>query len=191
VLLPFVNGVADVELVQGLLEEARRELEKEGLPCAEDLPLGVTLEVPAAALQAETLARRVRFLTIGTNDLVQYLLAVDRSDPRVAHLYEPLHPTVLRVVADVLASGRRCGVPVAVCGEMAADPLAALALVGLGARELSMAPAAIPRVKAALRAVEVGELERGLQVCLTLATAAEVEAALRLACQAAVPAAAP
>lgn len=191
VLLPFVNGVADVDLVEGLLDQARQELASEGLPYVPDLALGVTLEVPAAALQSAALAHRVQFLTIGTNDLVQYLLAVDRTDPRVAHLYEPLHPAVLRVVADVLASGRRCGVPVAVCGEMAADPLAALALVGLGARELSMAPAAIPRVKAALRAIEAQQLEREMQACLDLATGAEVEAALRRACHAAVPAVAP
>ncbi len=191
VLVPFVTGLPDVELVQALLGECRAELEGEGVPCAPDLPLGATLEVPAAAIQAAALARRVDFMTVGTNDLVQYLLAVDRSDPRVARLYEPLHPAVLRVVSEVLAAGRRAGVPVAVCGEMAADPLSALALVGLGARELSMTPAALPRVKEALRAVEVRQLEHELQGCLGLDGAAEVAAVLRRACREAVPAPAP
>lgn len=191
VLVPFVTGLPDVELVRELLEECQAELEAQGVPCARGLPLGATLEVPAAALQAEALARRVSFMTVGTNDLVQYLLAVDRSDPRVAHLYEPLHPAVLRVVAGVLEAGRRAGVPVAVCGEMAADPLSALALVGLGARELSMTPSALPRVKAALRAVEARQLEEELRGCLALDAAAEIASVLRRACREAVPAPAP
>ena len=111
------------------------------------------LEVPSAAATADLLAPHVRFFAVGTNDLIQYLLAVDRVDPRVSSLYEPLHPAVLRTIDGVVRAAGAHGIPVSICGEMAADPLQALLLVGLGVRELSMSPVAIPRVKAALRAV--------------------------------------
>jgi phosphotransferase system enzyme I (PtsI) len=143
--------------------------------------VGLNLEVPSAALTADLLARDVDFLSVGTNDLVQYLLAADRVDPRVAAHYQPLHPAVLRVIGGVVRAAEPHGIPVSVCGEMAADPLHALVLLGLGVRELSMSPAAIPRVKAALRAVSEARAREVAASCLTLPTAGEVEAAARAA----------
>jgi phosphotransferase system enzyme I (PtsI) len=162
-----------------LLAEARASLVAEGRPGGEGMAVGVTLEVPSAAVTADLLAADVDFFTIGTNDLIQYLLAVDRVDPRVSSLYEPLHPAVLRTIAGVVAAGAAGGVPVSVCGEMASDPLHSVVLVGLGVRELSMSPAAIPRVKAVLRGVAAEEARRLVVAALALPTAAAIEAVLR------------
>jgi phosphotransferase system enzyme I (PtsI) len=121
----------------------------------------------------------VQFFAVGTNDLIQYLLAVDRADPRVSTLYEPLHPAVLRTIDGVVRASAAHRVPVSICGEMAADPLQALLLVGLGVRELSMSPSAIPAVKAAIRAVTLARAEAAARESLSLATADEIGAMLR------------
>jgi len=179
IMLPFVSGPSDARLALDMVADVREGLRLEGTPFAEDVPVGINIEVPSAAATADLLAREADFFSIGTNDLIQYLLAVDRADPRVAALYEPLHPAVLRVIRGVVAAARAQGLPLSVCGEMASDPLGALALVGLGVRELSMTPSAIPRVKAAIRA---GSAERAAQVaerCLGLPSAAEIEQTLR------------
>ena len=152
IMFPFVTGPSDLRLVLGLLEVTREGLRRDGIPFAPDVPIGLMLEVPSAAFTADLLAPHVQFFAVGTNDLIQYLLAVDRVDPRVSSLYEPLHPAVLRTIDGVVRAAAPHGVPVSICGEMAADPLQALLLVGLGVRELSMSPAAIPAVKAAVRA---------------------------------------
>jgi phosphotransferase system enzyme I (PtsI) len=179
VMFPFASGPSDLDLALALAEEAARELRAEGIPFGEDLPLGVTIEVPSAALTADLLARKVEFFSLGTNDLIQYLLAADRGDPRVSSFYQPLHPAVLRVVRHVVQAAQAQALPLGVCGEMAATPLLALLLVGFGVRELSMAPAAIPRVRAAVRAVDAAAAERAAEACLDLDTEAEVEALLR------------
>jgi phosphotransferase system enzyme I (PtsI) len=116
---------------------------------------------------------------VGTNDLIQYLLAVDRTDPRVSALYEPLHPAVLRVIQEIVRAAGAEGLPLSLCGEMAADPLHALVLLGFGVRELSMSPAAIPRVKEAVRAVTIEAARDAALACLSLGTAREIEAMLR------------
>jgi phosphotransferase system enzyme I (PtsI) len=181
VLFPFVGGPEDLRLAESLIAAARDSLAAEGIEHAPRIDLGLNLEVPSAALTADLLARRADFFSIGTNDLVQYLLAADRGDPRVAPHYQPLHPAVLRLLRHVVEASDRAGVPVSVCGQMAADVLPALLLVGLGVRELSMNPAAIPRVKAALRAVHAEELSAVARVCVDLPTADEIEATLRRA----------
>ena len=179
VMFPLASGPADIELALALAEEAGQELRAEGVPFGEDLPLGATIEVPSAALTADLLARRVEFFSIGTNDLIQYLLAADRADPRVAAFYQPLHPAVLRTVRQVVRAAEAAALPVGVCGEMASTPLLAVLLLGFGVRELSMAPAAIPRVRAAIRAVEVAAAERVALACLDLQSDAEVDTLLR------------
>lgn len=179
VLFPFVTGPSDLRLVLGLIESTREGLRRDGVAFSADVPIGLMVEVPSAAATADLLAPHVQFFAIGTNDLIQYLLAVDRVDPRVSSLYEPLHPAVLRTIDGVLRVGRACGIPVSVCGEMAADPLQALLLLGLGVRELSMSPAAIPAVKAAVRASSAAQLEPLARATLSLATADEIEAMLR------------
>jgi phosphotransferase system enzyme I (PtsI) len=179
ILFPFVTGPSDVRLVLELLEDTRAGLRRDGVAFAEDVPIGLMLEVPSAAATADLLAPHVQFFAVGTNDLIQYLLAVDRVDPRVSGLYEPLHPAVLRTIDGVVRSAAAHSIPVSICGEMAADPLQALLLVGLGVRELSMTPVAIAGVKAALRAASSSRLEPVARASLSLATADEIGAMLR------------
>ena len=179
IMFPFVSGVADLEEALELLEQVRHELRAEGLSFGERVPVGVTIEVPSAALTADLLAARVDFFSVGTNDLIQYLLAVDRSDPRVSTHYQPLHPAVLRAVRGIVEAAEQAGIPVSTCGEMAAEPAMALVLVGLGVKELSMSPAAIPRVKAALRGCSGAHLKEVADACLLLPTAKVIEARLR------------
>jgi phosphoenolpyruvate-protein phosphotransferase (PTS system enzyme I) len=179
ILFPFVTGPSDVRLVLDLLQETRAGLRRDGVAFAEDVPIGLMLEVPSAAATADLLAPHVQFFAVGTNDLIQYLLAVDRVDPRVSGLYEPLHPAVLRTIDGVVRAAAAHSIPVSICGEMAADPLQALLLVGLGVRELSMSPVAIAGVKAALRAASASRLEPVSRASLSLATAEEIGAMLR------------
>jgi phosphotransferase system enzyme I (PtsI) len=177
-MFPFVGGVRDLRMARELVARAEHELAREGLPFR-PVPIGVTIELPSAALTVDLLARDADFFSVGTNDLIQYLLAVDRMDPRVAPLYEPLHPAVLRALKRIAEAAAAAGRPLSVCGEMAANPLHALLLVGLGVHELSMSPAAIPRVKAALRAARAANARSAAETCLGLPTSAEVDEHLR------------
>jgi phosphotransferase system enzyme I (PtsI) len=179
IMFPFVGGVSDLRAARCLLDECRSILSREGVPFGENVPVGITLELPSAAFTADLLAPEVDFFSVGTNDLIQYLLAVDRSDPRLQALFQPLHPAVLRAIRQVVVAGRGADVPVALCGEMASDPLHALVLLGLGVRQLSMSPASIPRVKAAIRSIDARVAEEVAQACLSLPTAAEIEALAR------------
>jgi phosphotransferase system enzyme I (PtsI) len=179
IMLPFVAGPHDLRLALELLDQARASLRRDGLAHAGSVPVGINVEIPSAALVADLLAREADFFAIGTNDLIQYLLAVDRTDPRVAPLYQALHPAVLRTIEAVVRAGDARGLPVSACGEMAAEPLTALALLGLGVREFSMTPGAIPRVKGVLRAADAGRAREVMQACLGLPDAAQVEARLR------------
>lgn len=179
IMFPFASGPADVRVALDLVQTARAELRREGIAFREDVPVGLNLEVPSAALTADLLAGEVEFFSVGTNDLIQYLLAVDRTDPRVASLYQPLHPAVLRILDGVARAAEAHRLPLSICGEMAAQPLPAVLLVGLGYRELSMSPSAVPRVKAALRAVRAAEARDVALRCLSLRTEAEIEALAR------------
>jgi phosphotransferase system enzyme I (PtsI) len=174
-----VSGPSDLRVALALVEQVKGELRAEELAFRDDVPVGVNVEVPSAAAVADLLAAEVDFFSVGTNDLIQYLLAVDRTDPRVASLYEPLHPAVLRTLAGIARAAEASGRPLSVCGEMAGQPLQAVLLVGLGFRELSMAPSAIPRVKEALRAIRADEAQRLAARCLTLGSGAEIEALVR------------
>jgi phosphoenolpyruvate-protein phosphotransferase (PTS system enzyme I) len=174
ILFPFVSGVDEVREAKRLLAEAGAELARRGEPVAR-VPVGVMIEVPAAAYTADLLAREVDFLTIGTNDLIQYCLAVDRADERVSRLYEPLHPAILRVIVMVQRAATRRKIPVSLCGEMASDPALLALLAGLGLREFSMTPGAIPvarRILADLRSDELRALARRV---LALPAAEEIE----------------
>ena len=178
-MFPFIGGVADLRAALALIEESRVDLRRAGTPFEERVPVGLTLELPSAAFIADLLAPHVDFFSIGTNDLIQYLLAVDRADPRLASLYQPLHPAVLRAIRAIVEAAGAAEVPLALCGEMAAEPLHALLLLGLGVRDLSMSPASIPKVKAALRGVRVEDARRVTLAALELPTAVEVEAMAR------------
>jgi phosphoenolpyruvate-protein phosphotransferase (PTS system enzyme I) len=175
IMFPFVGGVSDFRAALALVEESRASLREEGVAFAENVPVGITLELPSAALTADLLAAEADFFSVGTNDLIQYLLAVDRSDPRLSSLYQPLHPAVLRAIRNVVDAANGAGVPLAVCGEMASDPLHALILLGLGVRDLSMSPASIPKIKAAVRRCEAARAEEVARACLSLPTAEDIE----------------
>ena len=137
--------------------------------------IGVMVEVPSAAITADLLAGEADFFSIGTNDLIQYCLAVDRTDDRVSSLYEPLHPAILRTIRGVARAGRRGGIPVAVCGEMASDPVLLVLMVGLGLREFSMAPGAVPLAKQVLRSLRVTDARDAARRALRARTVQEVE----------------
>jgi phosphotransferase system enzyme I (PtsI) len=146
-LLPMLAQVQEVDQTRVLIEQARAQLTQRGQPFDALLPIGGMIEVPAAALSLAGFAKRLDFLSIGTNDLIQYTLAIDRTDNEVAHLYDPLHPAVLQLVAQTIAQGQRAGLSVSVCGEMAGDPALTRLLLGLGLREFSMHPAQMLAVK--------------------------------------------
>jgi len=180
-MFPLVSGVS--ELVEGRrhLEAAMEELEKEGVPYRPDIPVGIMVEVPSAAQIADLLARRADFLSIGTNDLIQYALAVDRGNENVAYLYRPLHPAVLRMLRFVVRAGEEEDAVVSVCGEMAANPLHAVVLLGLGVRDLSMNPHSIPLIKETIRGIEAGEVQEIAERALTMDTAVEISRFVRQA----------
>ena len=146
-MYPMITTLEELRTCRAIVQDCKRELAEEGIPFRRDVPEGVMIEIPAAALQAEKLARECDFFSVGTNDLVQYTFAVDRGNEAVAHLYQPLHPVILRMLRDVVRAARRHDREVCVCGEMASDPLAAILLVGMGIRKLSMSANLIPRVK--------------------------------------------
>lgn len=175
VMLPMVSTVEEVRAFRAFADEVRSELHAEGVPYAERFKLGVMIEVPAAALIADHLAAEVDFLAIGTNDLIQYSIAVDRNNEHVTHLYQPLHPALLRMLRFVVEQAEEHGIPVSVCGEMAADPLAAAVLVGLGIRRLSLSPRRVPAIKTRLRELDAEFLQEHVRRCLDLPTAADVE----------------
>jgi phosphotransferase system enzyme I (PtsI) len=174
ILHPFISGLEEVRSVNSLLKEVAAELADEGTEVAETPPVGIMVETPAAALMADVLAREVDFFTIGTNDLVQYTLAADRGNERVSYLYDPLHPAVLRLVGGVVRAAREAGIDVSVCGEMAADPISAALLVGMGVRELSMNPHAVPRIKEVLRTITTAQAEAWTKKAMTIPSAEEV-----------------
>ncbi len=175
VMVPLVAHVEEMRTVRILLERLSEELRREGHPVPRRVALGAMIEVPSAALIAEHLARECDFFALGTNDLTQYTLAVDRANEQVASLYRPFHPGMLRLVERVITAGRRAGIPVSLCGEMAADPLAVPVLVGLGLEEFSMHPPALPVVRSLVRALSFRETHRMAHKALSFATAREVE----------------
>jgi len=156
ILLPMISAASEIRQVREALEQVARRLRRRGARLPKALPpLGAMIEVPGAALAADALAAEADFFAIGTNDLVQYTLAIDRSDEQVAHLYNPLHPAVLRLIQFAIDAALRRGMPISVCGEMAGEPRFAALLLGLGLRNLSMAPRNIPRVKQRIRNLDM------------------------------------
>jgi phosphotransferase system enzyme I (PtsI) len=175
VMVPMVASVQELREVRRLLLRAMQEVDAAGHPYAKHVPLGIMVEVPSAVVMADVLAREAEFFSIGTNDLIQYTLAIDRGNRSLAPLASPFHPAILRMIRQVARAASVHGVPVALCGAMASDPLAAVLLVGLGLRELSMEAAAIPEIKEALRRVTTGDCERTAEAALGLDTAEAVE----------------
>ena len=174
-LVPMVSSLEEIIKVKELFAEAKEELEREGTPFDRQMELGVMVEVPAAVQLADRFLREVDFLSIGTNDLIQYILAVDRSNRKVASLYEPLHPAVLAALASTIEAGRREGKRVAMCGEMAGDSLAALLLLGMGLEEFSMGSLYIPVIKKAIRSITFQAAKSIAQIVLQMDTVGEIK----------------
>jgi phosphotransferase system enzyme I (PtsI) len=175
ILFPLISGVAELRAAKRLCAEVSDELEREGIPHARKIPVGVMIETPSAAMIADLLAAECDFLSIGTNDLIQYSLAADREDEHVGYLYHPLHPAILRSLRQIVVASERTGTPVAMCGDMAGDAILTWVLIGLGLRQLSMAPRQIPVVKSIVRATRLPDAERLLARALTMATETEIE----------------
>ncbi|MCX6577877.1 MAG: phosphoenolpyruvate--protein phosphotransferase, partial [Candidatus Aminicenantes bacterium] len=175
ILIPMITEVEEVGEVKHLYGEVKEELEAKKIKFDRNIPLGVMIEVPAAAAMTDILVKEVDYLSIGTNDLIQYYLAVDRSNEYVSYLYKPLHPSVLRLIKFIIDAAAKEGKDVAICGEMAADPLSAIVLLGFGLKKFSMNPIFIPRIKKALRAVEYKTARRVVHQALALKTAQEIE----------------
>jgi phosphotransferase system enzyme I (PtsI) len=174
ILLPMISDITEVRRTKQLIDRVRHELVAEGRPATDRIPLGVMVETPAAAILLEDLAGEVDFFSIGTNDLVQYVLAADRAGNSTGGRYQPFHPAVLRLMRQVARTARTRGKHIAVCGEMAADPLAAPLFIGMEIDELSMSPPAIPAVKDAIRRTRKTEADALLEDVLRLSTAAEI-----------------
>ena len=181
IMLPLVVSIDEVRQTRYLLQEAAAELAKRGVPHRTDVPLGVMIETPAAAMVVDSFVKDVAFLSIGTNDLVQYTLAVDRGNASLVTRYTPLHPAVLRLIARTVDAARDAELEVSVCGEMASQPLMAYVLLGLGVRTLSVSAGSLSAVKRLVRGVNTGVAATAAQHALTLATAREATTHLRAA----------
>jgi phosphotransferase system enzyme I (PtsI) len=179
ILLPMISRVEEIRQTKAILEEVKKSLAKAKIPFDEEIKIGAMIEIPSASDIADILAREVDFFSIGTNDLIQYALAVDRINEHVSYLYEPLHPAVLRIIQRVVRSGHEAGIPVAICGEMAAEPVYAVVLLGLGLDEFSMNPVSIPKVKKVLRMSKFEETRSLVEQLFQFPTASEIEAFLR------------
>ena len=160
IMFPLITTMTELKQAKLVLEDAREELEEEGVPIGTEVPVGMMMEVPSAALMASSFARDVDFFSIGTNDLIQYTVAVDRSNQRVASLYTATNPGVLRLVKAILRAGKRRNIETSLCGEIAGDITYTMLLIGLGLRTLSLVPAQVPRVKQVIRRVDVKQCER-------------------------------
>ncbi|MGE3783957.1 MAG: phosphoenolpyruvate--protein phosphotransferase [Alphaproteobacteria bacterium] len=179
ILLPLVSTLGELARTREALEQVARRLRRRNVPIPDELPpLGTMIEVPSAALAADALAAEADFFAIGTNDLIQYTLAIDRTDEQVAYLFTPLHPAVLRLIQFAVEAAERRGIPVSVCGEMAGDPRYSALLLGLGLRELSMAPRNIPRVKQRIRGLDMVAATRRARAILDQADVERVTALL-------------
>ncbi|HNS54660.1 MAG TPA: phosphoenolpyruvate--protein phosphotransferase [Syntrophales bacterium] len=175
VLFPMISGMEELLETKRIFNEVKKELKREGIPYGRDVKIGIMMEVPSAALIADDLAREVDFFSIGTNDLIQYTLAIDRVNERVSYLYEPLHPAVLQLIRRIVEAGHKAGIEVAMCGEMAGEPAYTMVLLGLGIDELSMNALVIPRVKKIIRAVTMKECRKLADRVMSFNSASEIE----------------
>jgi phosphotransferase system enzyme I (PtsI) len=174
VMYPMISGLDELKQANALLEEYKAELREEKIPFDEHLEVGAMIETPSAAIVAESLAKRVKFFSIGTNDLIQYSLAVDRMNEKIAHLYEPTHPAIVRLIKSTVDAAHKHNVRVTVCGEMAGDPVLAPLLLGLGVDELSAAPSLVPSLKYLIRRLKLSEARELAAFALECESAAEI-----------------
>lgn len=174
-MYPMISGIEELRQANALLEESKQELRKDGIAFDENFEVGVMIEVPSAALTADLLAKESAFFSIGTNDLIQYALAIDRVNEKIAYLYEPAHPGVLRLIKAIIDAGHNQGIWVGMCGEMAGEPHLALLLLGLGLDEFSMPSLVVPQIKQLIRSVTFKQAKELADTALSLSTGKEVE----------------
>lgn len=179
IMFPMISGMQELRQAKGILEEIRKELDSKGIPYDREMEVGIMMEIPSAASIADILAREVDFFSIGTNDLIQYSLAIDRVNEHVAYLYEPLHPAIIRIIKGIVDSAHAAGIKVSMCGEMAGEPAYVPILLGLELDELSMNAPVIPWVKKIVRAMSASEAKKLLRDVMAFSTAAEIEGCVR------------
>jgi phosphotransferase system enzyme I (PtsI) len=173
-MFPMISGLDELNQAIALVEECKTELRGKNVPFDEHLPVGAMIETPSAVMVADSLAKRLKFFSIGTNDLIQYSLAVDRTNEKIAHLYEPTHPAIVRLIKATVEAGHKHDICVSVCGEMASDPVLAPLLLGLGVDELSASPSLVPPVKFLIRRLKISEAVELAEFALTCESAAEI-----------------
>jgi phosphoenolpyruvate-protein phosphotransferase (PTS system enzyme I) len=178
ILFPMIASLEEVREAKRLFNQTAECLDKEGIPFRADIPIGAMIEVPSAVITADLLAKEVDFFSIGTNDLIQYTLAIDRDNRHVAHMYQALHPAILRMLKQITDASREAGIRTYMCGEMAGDPRMMPILLGLGLDELSMNPQAIPAAKRMVRALNLVESHEFLETALKMRTVAAIESLL-------------
>ncbi|MCK4403589.1 MAG: phosphoenolpyruvate--protein phosphotransferase [candidate division Zixibacteria bacterium] len=175
IMFPMISEVGELQKAKAILNEAKEELRRKKIPFDEEIPVGIMVEIPSAALAGDALAKECDFFSIGTNDLIQYTLAVDRGNEKIAHLYQGFHPAVLKLIKETIDAARRNGIWVGLCGEMAADPLATILLVGMGVDELSTSAMAIPQIKKIIRSIKFEDAKIHAREVLKLSTIDEVK----------------
>ena len=186
-MFPLIATLEELREAMELVDDVRSELDRSNVPYDKDVKIGMMIEVPSAAVMADQFAEEVDFFSIGTNDLIQYTLAVDRNNEHVSHLFSPVNPAVLRLIQRTVDAARKTGIEVSMCGEMAGEPLYTMLLVGMGLQRLSMAPTAMPDVKKLVRSINYSDAVEVARHASGLSTAEEVEAFLRQEMQRAVP----
>ena len=175
IMFPMISGVEELRQAKTLLEECKKELKKEGKSFDENISIGIMIEVPSAALTADILAKECDFFSIGTNDLIQYSVAVDRANEKVAYLYEPGHPGVLRLIKHIIDAAHTAKIKVGMCGEMSGDPIFSFLLLGMGLDSFSMTPPQVPKIKELINNVKIEDAEKVVRGALKLSTAKDVE----------------
>jgi len=178
IMFPMISDVEELRAAKEVLADVGEELKKEGRFIDEELEVGIMVEVPSAVLSADVLARECDFFSLGTNDLIQYTLAADRGNEKIAYLYEPFHPAVLKLIKATVDAAHRNGIWVGVCGEMVADPKAAVLLLGLSFDEFSASPASVPDIKTAIRATRYVDARRVAERAVRMTSGAEIRAYL-------------